>query len=471
MAAATTVWRWLDTRLGLRAVYKTLLQHPVPRGTVGKAGWYYVFGVATLTAFSVEVATGIALATVYVPSTDGAYDSLNFITHEAFLGSLIRGSHYYGASAMVILLSIHMARVFLTGSFKFPREMNWLSGVVLLLLTFGMLFTGQLLRWDEDAIGSALVAAEQAGRVPIIGSSIAHVILGGDRIGGATLTRFFALHVFILPGIMAGTIGLHLALILKHGISEPARAGQPVDPSTYQQGYWRRIHAEGRPYFPDAIWRELVFATAVVLLIVALAAIIGPKGLKGPPDPTNTDVNPRPDWYLLWAFAFLAIIPKAIEDYAIVLAPLLTVVVLFALPFIANRGERSLDRRPWAAGVVTLAVLGIGALLYTGSKSPWAPAFDTQPISAQTLGVTSGDAYDGSRIFLMSGCQYCHNAAGQGGTRGPELTHVVSRLTPDQIRERILASPEGMPSYNGALSPDEIAKIIAFLQLINEKEK
>src|SRR5574338_65087 len=102
MAAAQSVWRWLDTRLGLQAVYKTLLQHPVPRGTVGKAGWYYVFGVATLTAFSVEVATGIALATVYVPSTDGAYDSLNFITHEAFLGSLIRGSHYYGASAMII---------------------------------------------------------------------------------------------------------------------------------------------------------------------------------------------------------------------------------------------------------------------------------------------------------------------------------------------------------------------------------
>jgi ubiquinol-cytochrome c reductase cytochrome b subunit len=140
---------WIDDRTGLSDLLAPLIRHPIPPGTASHpAGWAYIFGTATLVAFIVQVVTGIALATAYIPSTADAYDSLRFITDDSVLGHVLRGIHYFSASAMVILIGLHMARVFLTGSFKFPREMNWLSGVVLLALTLGMAFTGQLLRWD-----------------------------------------------------------------------------------------------------------------------------------------------------------------------------------------------------------------------------------------------------------------------------------------------------------------------------------
>src|SRR5579884_4447128 len=185
---------WLDTRLSIRSVILPIIEHPVPRNV----NWWYVFGSATLVAFTVQVITGVALAMSYVPAPNSAYDSLNFITNQAVLGSLIRGIHYFGASAMVILIAIHTARVFLTASYKFPRELNWLTGVFLLFLTLGMAFTGQLLRWDQDAYWAVVVAAEQAGRTPLIGNWLTQLVIAGQTVGGATLTRFYATHVFLI---------------------------------------------------------------------------------------------------------------------------------------------------------------------------------------------------------------------------------------------------------------------------------
>ena len=166
------LWQYFDDRTGTSKILNPFLYHPVPPGT----GWAYVFGSGTLFAFIVQVVTGIALATAYIPSTSDAYQSLQFITNDALFGNVLRGIHDISASAMIIFIGAHMIRTYLTGAYKFPREMQWLSGVILFALTVGMGFTGQLLRWDQNGVWSTIVAAEQAGRFPFVGKFIAHFI-------------------------------------------------------------------------------------------------------------------------------------------------------------------------------------------------------------------------------------------------------------------------------------------------------
>ncbi len=458
--AGSRLGTWLDDRTGIGALVRRLLDHPVPP----RVGWRYVLGSATLVAFLLQVATGIALATLYVPSTADAYQSLQYITHDAAFGRALRGLHYFGASAMMILIGAHLARVFLTGSYKFPREVNWLSGVLLLFLTTLMAFTGQLLRWDQDGVWSEVVAAEQAGRVPGIGRAIAHFLLAGDRIGGPTLTRSFAFHVFFIPALIFAGVGLHIYLVLRTGVSEPPEVSAPADPRTYRPWYTRLLEREGRPFWPSAAWRDLLFATVVLATVIVLAWVVGPAPLGKPPDPTLVVASPRPDWYFLWYYALLATVPHWLESLTMVLAPVIAIIVLLALPFVAGRGSRHLRDRPWAPVIVLVIVGGVAWFAYEGGRAPWSPRFGADPIAAAVVGTTAGPVSDGAQLFHDKGCEYCHMIAGTGGVRGPDLTHVARRLDRAQLVSRVLGGGGDMPAYAGTLTDAELQSLIAFLE-------
>ena len=449
---------WLDDRSGLPTATREALEHPVPPRT----GWWYVFGSATFIAFVLQVVTGIALATVYVPSSGQAYDSLRFISEQALLGRFLRGMHYFGASAMVLLIGIHVSRTYLMAAYKFPRELNWITGAVLLLLTLALAFTGQLLRWDQNAVWSVIVGAAQAGRMPVLGHGIARFILAGDTIGGATLSRFFAFHVFFIPAIVFGFVGLHLALVLKHGISERPRAGDPVDPATYRDRYRKLLSREGVPFWPDAAWRDVVFGAAVVATVVLLALIVGPPALGQPPDPSILEAYPRPDWYFLWYFALLALVPNNLESAVIVLGPLVFGAFLLLVPFF-NKGERSVRRRPWAALLVVFIWTSIGVFWFAGERADWSPDFTAPPLPASIVGALAPDAADGAKLFHDKGCEFCHAIGEYGGKRGPDLTDVAGRMTRDQIVGRITNGGPNMPAYARSLTPDEVQALAAFL--------
>jgi ubiquinol-cytochrome c reductase cytochrome b subunit len=431
MGRLRSVLSWLDDRTGVRALLGPALSHPVP----ADVNWFYVLGSATLAAFVLQVVSGVALAFAFVPSSGQAYDSLQFITSQALLGRFIRGVHYFGASAMVLLVGLHAIRVFIMAAYKYPREMSWVSGVVLLGLTVTMGFTGQLLRWDQNAVWSVIVGAEQAGRVPLIGHALAQFILAGKTLGGATLSRFFAIHVFLIPALIFGFLGLHLHLVLRNGISEPPRTGHHVDPASYREWYHGLLAREGVPFWPEAAWRDAVAALVVMIAVFALALAVGPPALGKPPDPTIIQADPRPDWYLLWYFAVLALLPHGTETYVIVGAPLLIGLVLLVVPFISNRGARSPKERPWAVGAVLGIVTMIGTLWIAGVHANWSPDFNAPPLPATVVQANDNAQVErGALLFHERGCEYCHSIAGFGGHRGPELT------------------------------PDELNAIVAFLQ-------
>jgi ubiquinol-cytochrome c reductase cytochrome b subunit len=452
--------QWFEDRTGLWQRIKALAVHPVPPGV----GWSYVFGSATLAIFLVQVVTGIALATMYVPSSGQAYQSLQYLSEQAPFGNLLRGVHYFGASAMVVLLVFHVIRIFLTGSYKFPREMNWISGSVLLFAVLGMGFTGQTLRWDQNAFWSLVVGAEQAGRTPFVGSRVGHFLLGGGTVVGDTLSRFFALHVFVLPGVIFLVVGLHLYLVIRNGISEPPDPDRPVDRDGYRTWYKNLLEQQGEPFWPTAAWRDAVFGLAVVAIVLVLSLVVGPPQLGEPPDPSLLHANPRPDWYFMWYFAVLALLPHGLEDYVILLAPLLGFLAFVLLPLVAPRGDRHPRKRPWALCLLVMVLAAIGALWIAGIQADWSPDFSAKPLTAGIIGTSSGPVARGGELFSDRGCIYCHTIEGHGGRRGPELTRVGDRLTPKQLTIRILNGGYNMPAYGGILKAEDVRALVAFLQ-------
>jgi ubiquinol-cytochrome c reductase cytochrome b subunit len=450
-------WAWVDDRIGWSDSIMPIVTHPVPR-----VNWWYVLGSATLIAFIVQVVTGVALAFTYVPAPNSAYESLDFITNRAIYGNVVRGLHYWGSSAMVVLAFAHLAHVFLIGAFKFPREVNWLTGVILLGMTLAMAFTGQLLRWNQDAYWAVSLMASMASRVPLIGDTLVDVIIAGQTVGGATLTRFYATHVFLIPAAMFVLVAIHLYLVIRHGVSEVPKPGRPVKRETYRAEYQELLHREGIPFWPDFAWKDVVFALVTGSLVLLLAVALGAPELGPRADPTNLEAHPKPDWYFLWLFALLSYAPPALESLVIVGLPLTIGVLLIIVPFTAPAGERSYKRRPWAVATVVFATLSLGTLIWQGYRSPWAPVLHADVPPSVVAGL-QGDAARGADLFKQEACLACHTMAGQGGARGPDLTAVGDRLTSQELTWRILYGGNNMPAYGQTLAPDELDALVAFL--------
>jgi ubiquinol-cytochrome c reductase cytochrome b subunit len=206
---------WIDERVGFRSVWETVFLRKIP-----KVNWLYTLGSATLFTATIQIVTGILLTIYYVPTPDHAYDSVQFITTQIPAGWLIRGVHHWGASAMVVLSVLHMLRVIYYGSYKFPREVTWFTGALLLIVVIGFGFTGYLLPWDQKAYWATTVGTKIAGTPPLIGDWILRVIRGGSDISAVTLARFFGVHIWVLPAALITLIAIHIYLIIRIGISE-----------------------------------------------------------------------------------------------------------------------------------------------------------------------------------------------------------------------------------------------------------
>jgi ubiquinol-cytochrome c reductase cytochrome b subunit len=370
---------------------------------------------------------------------------------------------------MVAMMSLHMIQVFLFGAYKYPRELTWIAGVFLLLCTLGMAFTGQVLRWDQDAYWGLGIGVAMIARMPLVGSPLVHLLTGGPIIAAETLSRFFTLHVFVIPALLLALVGVHLLMVLRLGINEWPMPGRLVARETYRERYEEEVTRAGVPFFPVAAQKDIAFGGLVILAILLCAALFGPYGPNGPADPTLIRTVPRPDFYFLSLFALFALLPPYTETFLILVGPVVAIALLIALPFLAGTGEKSFRRRPVAVISVIGIVLVLGVLTYLGGRSPWSPVMDAWSGTPVPVAYVKGRTplqLQGALVLQGKQCRNCHSLGGEGGRRGPALDGIASRLTRDLLIRQVLQGGGNMPAYGKNLSPAEVTALVAFLDTL-----
>ena len=466
MQTLTIVARWLEDRLHIGRLFEATAGHKVPAST---NSWFYVLGSGTLLCFVIQVVTGVCLAFVYIPSAAQAWTSLQYLNHQQALGWFLRAVHTWGSTFMVGIMTLHMVQTFLFGAYKFPRELTWISGCVLLLCTLAMAFTGQVLRFDQDAYWGLGIGASIMGRVPLIGAELVHVVLAGPIIAGETLSRFFTLHVFVIPGAILALVSLHVRLVLTKGVNEYPTPGKVVRRSSYEAEYDRLLHEDGVPFVPHVIGKDLIFSAAVTLAILGCAAVFGPSGPSGPPDPALIRTVPKPDFYFLAVYAVLALLPPYMETFLLLTAPVVGIAVLMLLPFISGEGEKSARRRPVAVLTVVLTMLTLAVLAWLGTDAPWSPrmeAWSGTPVPVEYLHGRSPLERRGAALIQSKQCRNCHALGAGGGLRGPALDGVATRLTHDQLIRQVIQGGGNMPAYGKNLKPAEVTALVAFMETL-----
>jgi ubiquinol-cytochrome c reductase cytochrome b subunit len=523
---------WLDSRTSYRALLHHALDEPVPKGT----SWPFTTGSVLMFLLGTQIATGVVLTMYYVPSPSLAYDSVRYITDTLTFGWMLRGLHFWGASFIVVAAAIHLLRVFLYGSYKAPREVNWIIGVVLLLIILAFSLSGYLLPWDQKAYWATTVTINIARSSPLIGEYLADVLRGGSELGALTLGRWYSAHVFLLPLALVTFVVGHIALLRKHGISGPITP-QVGPPDTF---------------YPWHVMKDTVMMAAVFALLLTVVWLF-PAHLDEIANPADAAYVPRPEWYFLSLFQMLKYFPGPLEPVATMVIPGVVIGFLFLLPFL----DRGPDRRPFggarrvltfgmaviALGVTVLTTLGLRDMPVRADLNEWGPraiAGHTLVMGEQskcaTCHVTGGPAADlgmtritkddewllshmsdpvalapgvrppndpapppqvsrfqaqaivaylrrvraGARepivdeqdrtasVTVASACIGCHKINGDGGEVGPDLTHVGSRRTREDIRSLVtdptlVYGDTIMPAYGERLTPGQLDAVAQYL--------
>jgi ubiquinol-cytochrome c reductase cytochrome b subunit len=462
---------WLQDRLDVDAIWESLFIRKIPFGV----NVFYTLGFAALALFVIQVVTGTVLALYYAPSPDHAYDSVQYIQNQLPFGEVIRSIHHWGASAMILVVVLHLIAAFVMGAYKYPREMTWTVGVILLLITFGFGFTGYLLPWDEKAYWATTVGTNMAGTIPFIGGFIVRLLRGGADLGVLTLTRFYAAHVLIFPMMIVAFIVIHLFLVIYQGVSVPPglwdrwvrshlgfkdKISIPARNAQYHE-YYDHFKALGRRFFPELIVDDAIVAVLAILSVIGLAVFVGAP-LESQADPSNTAYVPRPEWYFMFLFQTLKYFPGSLEWIGAILMPAIFVLILLALPFYDRRLLREPRRRPIA--------MTLGGIIVVASVALTIMAFVTTPpaVVEDASSRLTPQEVTGKQLVQTENCRACHVIEGQGGNVGPALDGIAGRREPAYIHFYIenpknLNPTAVMPGFIPPLSHDQVEAITRYL--------
>ena len=452
---ALKIWSWLNKRWPLSALIRLSLEEEIPGGS----RFAYTLGASILVVFLLQAGTGILQLFYYVPTTDQAYNSLHFLWLQVPFGWLVHGLHYWGANAMVVLVCLHMARVFLWGAYKSPRELTWLLGVCLLVTVMGLSFTGGPLPWNQKAYWEAEVGTSIPGSIPLIGDWIKRLARGGEVLGQLTLSRFFILHVAILPSILLALIAAHLIAFRTFGSVGP----------------WIEAKRErGGPFWPDQVFKDGLTVTMIVLILTGLS-VFAPPPILGPADPLDISYQPKPDWPFLFLYQGLKYFPGRLEPIGTAGIPILLIILLIIPPFVDRRPERNPMHRPVAmlyglllAGIITALTL-VGAYSNPGTTEVSPPPAVTPAEQA-----TSSSLRAGAQLFQSQGCTACHKVSGAGGTLGPDLSSEANRGRSRDWLVAQLQNPKArnphsiMPAFT-SLGKQDLDSLVGYLLSLGAK--
>jgi ubiquinol-cytochrome c reductase cytochrome b subunit len=472
----TQVVNWVDERTGIHTLLHESLDEPIPGG----AGWAYVFGSGLLFLFVSQIITGICLALYYVPSADHAHTVVSYIVKEVTAGSFIRSIHAYGSSGIIILLLLHIGQTILYGSYKGRRELLWLSGCILLALMLGMAFTGYLLPWDEKAYFASAVGTNLIAEVPFIGPPLQLLVRGGEQMGTLTISRFYVLHVFVLPAALIGFIAAHVFFFRKAGAAGPIKE-DPVHPKL-----------PAVPFYPRQVVIDAMFAV-VLIGILAIIAIRMPMDLGPAANPADTSFLPRPEWYYRPAFQWLKYLSGHASLLGGIVLPAVLALVFAALPFLDRRLERRPWRRPIVVGAFLLFLVGYTSLGVASYHDDYtdpgvaaqmrkqdadAKAFMEKPFvpessaGSASAALASADpkVLKGLAIFQAQSCSSCHGDGGVGTAAAGPLTAAGAKFT-DARLAALLHAPNSRMTSGGMtpvdLKPDDLEALIAYLRQLH----